>query len=110
MHVFLGEIRFVVSRMGKVTLEQKVFRKPRPYHFNVELTEKKHVALLRFLTFSYSPLRLPAVHLRVLVSGYFIFLIAWAPQMESTLDTFLFYKLMKKPQQDSEIINVGQRS
>lgn len=76
MHLFLGEFSFVVSWRGKVTLEQKVFRKPRPHHFNVELTEKKQVALLRFLTFSYSPLRLPAVHLRVLVSGYFIFLIA----------------------------------
>lgn len=30
-----------------------------------ELREKKHVAFLMFLTFSYSPLRLPVVHLRV---------------------------------------------
>lgn len=82
----------------------------------VELAGRKHVALLRFLTFSYSPLRLPVVHLRVLVSWYFIFIIAVAPHMKIPLDAILFYKMLKektktkKPRQDSEWINVGQRS
>lgn len=81
-----------------------------------ELAGKKHVALLRFLTFSYSPLRLPVVHLRVLVSWYFIFIIAVAPHTKIPLDSILFYKMLKektktkKPRQDSEWINVGQGS
>lgn len=81
-----------------------------------ELAGRKHVALLRFLTFSYSPLRLPVVHLRVLVSWYFIFIIAVAPHMKIPVDTILFHKMLKektktkKPRQDSEWINVGQRS
>lgn len=52
-----------------------------------QLAGKKHVALLRFLTFSYSPLRLPVVHLKVLVSWYFIFIIAVALHMKIPLDT-----------------------
>lgn len=81
----------------------------------VELAGKKHVALLRFLTFSYSPLRLPVVHLRVLVSWYFIFIIAVAPHMKIPPDAILFYKMLKektktkKPRQDSEWINVGRK-
>lgn len=62
----------------------------------VELAGRKHVALLRFLTFSYSPLRLPVVHLRVLVSWYFIFIIAVAPHMKIPLDAILFYKMLKE--------------
>lgn len=71
--------------------------------------DEKHVALLRFLTFSYSPLRLPAVHLRVLVSGYFISLTAWAPRMEIAVDKSLFYLLMNKPRRDTDMIKPGQR-
>lgn len=62
----------------------------------LELAAKKHVALFRFLTFSCSPLRLPVVHLRVLVSWYFIFIIAVAPHMEIPLDTVWFYKMLKE--------------
>lgn len=71
----------------------------------------EHVALLRFLTFSYSPLCLPAVHLRVLVSGYFISLTARAPQTEITVDKSLFHQLMKKKPQTLylDIIDAGQR-